>query len=143
MERFSKVLVADDDDDFRDMVRDYLTGEGYAVIEARDGCQAFDMTLSERPDVLLLDIMMPRRGGFDVCRDLKAAEPGRGEKCIVVMLTARAGLSDRLAGYLSGASRYICKPCDLTEIGECLEIVLNQRDNAAGKLDGFDSVIRS
>ncbi|HOX28463.1 MAG TPA: response regulator [bacterium] len=134
MDTPAKVLVADDDDDFRGMICDYLTEEGYTVIEASDGLQAFDKTLNERPDVLLLDVMMPGRGGYDVCRDLKIAER-QDHKCIVVMLTAKASLQDKLAGFMSGASRYICKPCQLSEISECIETALTQRSITERSID--------
>ena len=134
MDTPAKVLVADDDDDFRSMICDYLVEEGYTVIEASDGMQAFDKTLDEHPDILLLDVMMPGRGGYDVCRDLKIAER-QDNKCIVVMLTAKASLQDKLAGFMSGASRYICKPCRLSEISECIETALTQRSITERSID--------
>lgn len=135
MENDTKILVADDDAEFRDLVTGYLAGEGYTVIEASNGCEAYDIAVNEDPDVLLLDIAMPLRSGFEVCRALKV-ESIESKKCKVVMLSAKISFNDRLNGYLSGASRYICKPCDLDDIGECIEVVLKQRNIRHSKING-------
>lgn len=137
MEMNAKVLVADDDDGYRDMVCDYLEGEGYTVIKAGDGCEAYDIAIEEDPDVLLLDIAMPLRNGYEVCRKLKDDERLRG-KCKVVIHSAKISFTDRLTGYLSGASRYLCKPCDLDEIGDCIELVMKQREASRVAFDGVE-----
>lgn len=136
MENDTKILVADDDAEFREVVTGYLAGEGYTVIEASNGCEAYDIAINEDPDVLLLDIAMPLRSGFEVCRALKV-ESIVNKKCKVVMLSAKISFTDRLNGYLSGASRYICKPCDLDDIAECIEVVLKQRNIKHGEMENY------
>lgn len=137
METNAKVLVADDDDGYRELVCDYLEGEGYSVIKAVDGCEAYDIAINENPDVLLLDIAMPFRSGYEVCRKLKNDEHLK-DKCKVVIHSAKISFTDRLTGYLSGASRYLCKPCDLDEIGNCIELVLKQREAGRVAFDGVE-----
>jgi DNA-binding response OmpR family regulator len=121
----AKILIADDDDDFREMLSVFLSGEGYNIVEARDGAEVFDMTLNETPDVILLDVMMPSRSGFDICREIKADK--RTRQSNVIMLTVKDSLPDKLTGYVAGAQRYLCKPCSLEDINECLQAVLRQR----------------
>jgi DNA-binding response OmpR family regulator len=125
MENTVKILIADDDDDFREMLCGFLSGEGYSVVEASDGADVFDKVLMEMPDVVLLDVMLPSRNGFDICRDIKTDK--RTKKSNVIMLTVKDGLPDKLSGYVAGAQRYLCKPCALEDIGECLKAVLRQR----------------
>lgn len=126
MKNTAKILIADDDADFREMLRTYLSDEGYAVIEAGDGKEVFDLALNERPDVVLLDVMLPSRNGFDVCRDIKSDQRTRASS--IVMLTVKNSLSDKLSGYVAGAQRYISKPCNFDEIKDCLKSVLRQKD---------------
>ncbi len=125
MEEFVKVLIADDDDDFREMLGGFLSGEGYSVVEACDGADVFDTVLNEMPDIVLLDVMLPSKNGFDICRDIKTDK--RTKKSNVIMLTVKDGLPDKLSGYVAGAQRYLCKPCTLEDIGDCLRAVLRQR----------------
>ena len=121
----AKILIADDDDDFREVLGVFLSGEGYKIVEARDGAEVFDITLSETPDVILLDVMMPSRSGFEICREIKADKRTRSSN--VIMLTVKDSLPDKLTGYVAGAQRYLCKPCSLEDINECLQAVLRQR----------------
>jgi DNA-binding response OmpR family regulator len=120
-----KILIADDDDDFREVLSVFLSGEGYKIVEARDGADVFDVTLNETPDVILLDVMMPSRSGFEICREIKADKRTRASN--VIMLTVKDSLPDKLTGYVAGAQRYLCKPCSLEDISECLQAVLRQR----------------
>ncbi|HOX28155.1 MAG TPA: response regulator, partial [bacterium] len=86
-EQSPKVLIADDDVDFRDMLRAFLTEEGYVTLEASNGNEAFEVAVNESPDVVILDVMMPARNGFDVCRELKNDQ--RTQNSVIVMLTVR------------------------------------------------------
>jgi two-component system, OmpR family, alkaline phosphatase synthesis response regulator PhoP len=122
----AKILIADDDPDFRELLKQYLATEGYVIIEAGDGKEVFNLAVTERPDVVLLDVMMPSRDGFDICREIKSDKRTRGSA--VVMLTVKNSLSDKLSGYVAGAQRYISKPCNLNEITDCVKAVLRQKD---------------
>ncbi len=125
MQPANKILIADDDDDFRILLKDFLSDQGFHVVEVSDGGEVFDKTLAENPDIVLLDIMMPNRNGFDICRDIK--KDVRTRKSVVVMLSCKSGLTDKLSSYVAGAQRYIGKPCDLEEVKDCLKSVLRQR----------------
>ena len=102
------VLVADDEPDLLRLVRFRLEREGYEVVTAADGQSALEQVLRERPDVCLLDVVMPRRSGWDVLRALRADERSRDLK--VIMLTARATDADIQTGMSLGADDYITKP---------------------------------
>ncbi|MFA6450769.1 MAG: response regulator [bacterium] len=125
MDTNPKILIADDDDDFREMLSVFLSGEGYRIVEARDGAEVFDKALNEMPDVILLDVMMPSRSGFEICREIKADKRTRTSN--IIMLTVKDSLPDKLTGYVAGAQRYLCKPCSLEDINDCLQAVLRQR----------------
>jgi len=121
----AKVLIADDDDDFRELLRGYLSDEGYRTVEAKDGSEVLNKIIDEKPDIVLLDVMMPSKNGFDVCRDIKSDRRTRGS--VVVMLTVKNSLTDKLSGYVVGAQRYLCKPCEMDEIKDCLQSVLKNK----------------
>ena len=125
MENIAKVLIADDNNNFREMLSVFLAGEGYNIVEARDGAEVFDKALNEAPDVILLDVMLPSRGGFEICREIKSDK--RTRQSNVIMLTVKDNLPDKLTGYVAGAQRYLCKPCSLEDIKECLKAVLRQK----------------
>jgi two-component system phosphate regulon response regulator PhoB len=102
------LLVADDEDGVRALVRMTLEGESLEILEAADGEQAVAMAREYHPDVVLLDVMMPGRSGFDVCRDLKADPSTAG--ITIILLTARAQNADREEGQAAGADDYFTKP---------------------------------
>jgi two-component system phosphate regulon response regulator PhoB len=102
------LLVADDEDGVRALVRMTLEGESLEILEAADGEQAVTMAREYHPDVVLLDVMMPGRSGFDVCRDLKADPSTAG--ITIILLTARAQNADREEGQAAGADDYFTKP---------------------------------
>lgn len=107
-----KVLVVEDDPSILLGVRDTLEGEGYAVLTARDGETGLKLALAEDPDLVVLDLMLPRLSGLDVARRLHE-ERIRGA---VLMLTARAAESDKVRGFQAGADDYLTKPFSLVEL---------------------------
>jgi DNA-binding response OmpR family regulator len=107
-----RVLVADDEPHIREVVRAYLEREGYEVLEAADGNTALDLARSAAPELLVLDVMLPERSGFDILRALR----GEGSTVGVVMLTARDDVIDRVAGLELGADDYITKPFEPREV---------------------------
>lgn len=102
------VLIADDEASLRLLMRASLSAEGYRIIEAVDGVEAETLARRERPDLVLLDVGMPGRDGYTVCRALKSDPETAG--IVVVMLTARAQQGDREQGILVGADAYLTKP---------------------------------
>jgi two-component system, OmpR family, alkaline phosphatase synthesis response regulator PhoP len=117
-----KVLVVDDEADVLLLCRVNLEFEGYEVIEASDGEEAMRKVASERPDVVLLDVMMPRMDGWQVLAALKA-DPQTAE-IPVVMLTAKVQDQDQIRGWSGGAADYITKPFSPLSLSQVLENVL-------------------
>ena len=104
-----KILIVDDHADIRRLIRLTLEFERYDIVEAADGISALELAASTRPDVVLLDVMMPGDiDGLEVCRRIKAkAAPGSAK---VIMLSARGQARDREAGLQAGADAYLVKP---------------------------------
>jgi DNA-binding response OmpR family regulator len=108
----SRILVADDEPHIREVVRAYLERESYEVLEAADGEVALELARTAGLDLLVLDVMLPLRSGFDVLRTLRSEGSGVG----VVMLTARDDVIDRVAGLELGADDYVTKPFEPREV---------------------------
>ena len=116
------VLVADDDEDILQLIALGLRRAGYKVATHTDGLSALRATVSERPDLLVLDIGMPALEGDQVLRILQA----RGEPPPVIFLSARAGAADRAAGLRLGAADYMIKPFEISELLVRVEHVLGR-----------------
>jgi DNA-binding response OmpR family regulator len=110
----AKVLVADDEPHLLRLVKFRLEREGYEVLTAVDGDSALEMARTEQPDLCVLDVMMPKRSGFDVLRELRSDDSCSGMK--VIMLTARAQDRDVDVGFSLGADDYITKPFSPQEL---------------------------
>jgi len=108
----ARVLVVDDEPALRDALESSLAFEGYEVITASDGLEALDTIDAEKPDLVLLDVMMPRLDGLTTVRRLRA----KGETVPVLMLTARDTVGDRVTGLDVGADDYLAKPFELDEL---------------------------
>ena len=107
-----RILVVDDEPHIVDVIRAYLVREGHAVDIAHDGDAALASARSNAPDLVILDVMLPRRSGFEVLRELRATGAGAA----VIMLTARDDLIDRVAGLELGADDYVTKPFEPREL---------------------------
>ncbi|MCH9767545.1 MAG: response regulator, partial [Actinomycetia bacterium] len=107
-----RILVVDDDRAVRESLRRSLSFNGYSVELAQDGREALDMIDSSRPDALVLDVMMPRLDGLEVCRQLRST----GDDLPILVLTARDSVSERVAGLDAGADDYLPKPFALEEL---------------------------
>jgi two-component system response regulator MprA len=116
------VLVVDDEPAVRDSIARSLRFEGYEVSLASDGEQALRSVAERRPDVVLLDVLMPRLDGLSTCRRLRA----QGDDVPVLMLTARDGVSDRVVGLDAGADDYLIKPFALEELLARLRALLRR-----------------
>jgi two-component system alkaline phosphatase synthesis response regulator PhoP len=117
-----RVLVVDDEVNIRLLCRVNLAASGIEVLEAEDGATGLELARSERPDLILLDVMMPGLDGWEVARKL-AADPKTSE-IPVVFLTARAGDEDRHLGEEAGAVGYVVKPFDPVSIATVVELTL-------------------
>lgn len=106
-----KILLADDDELIVDVLADQLQREGFQVLIARDGEVALHLALQEDPDLILLDVMMPKRQGWEVCQEIR-----RHSTVPILMLTARGEEIDRVLGLELGADDYIVKPFSFREL---------------------------
>jgi len=109
------ILVVDDNDDNAEIVRTLLESRGFAVLVARDGDKAMTLFESARPALVLLDVRMPGRSGWEVCR-LMRQHPEHGRAVRIIMLTALAAWNDKQSAMQTGADDYITKPIDLAEL---------------------------
>ena len=113
-QKVRRVVIADDDADILDILTFNLESSGYAVLVAKDGEEARDLVLATLPDLVVLDVMMPKMDGLEVLAALKAHP--RTRAIPVVMLTAKSSDNDLWAGWDAGADYYITKPFDLEEL---------------------------
>ena len=125
-----KVLVVEDDRNIAELLQMYLEKEGYKAILAYDGGQGLELFRSEKPDMVLLDIMMPVMNGYDVCRAIRAES-----QIPVIMLTAKGELDDKVDGLKLGADDYITKPFQMREVLARIEAVLRRSDCEPAKKD--------
>jgi two-component system alkaline phosphatase synthesis response regulator PhoP len=125
-----KILVVEDDPSILAGVRDTLEVEGYAVVTARDGEAGARLALSEDPDLIVLDVMLPRLSGIDVCRKLRENRI-RGT---ILMLTARAAEQDKVRGFQAGADDYLTKPFSLVELLLRVKALLRRTKKAEDQL---------
>jgi two-component system response regulator MprA len=126
-----RILVVDDDRAVRESLRRSLSFNGYSVELAHDGVEALDKIASDRPDALVLDVMMPRLDGLEVCRHLRST----GDDLPILVLTARDSVSERVAGLDAGADDYLPKPFALEELLARVRALLRRT-----KPDDADSV---
>ncbi|WP_370092783.1 response regulator transcription factor [Streptacidiphilus sp. MAP12-20] len=127
----STVLLAEDDRAIRDSLDRLLTLEGYQVTPVSDGIEALASVHKQRPDVLVLDVMMPGIDGLAVCRVLRA----EGDNVPILMLTARVDTSDRVAGLDAGADDYMLKPFEAEELLARLRALLRRAAAPAAATD--------
>jgi DNA-binding response OmpR family regulator len=123
----ARILVAEDDSKQAALMRMYLEREGHAVVVARDGRDALEETRRLRPDLVLLDVMMPRVDGLDVCRILRAESD-----VAIIMVTARSTEDDMLLGLDLGADDYVTKPFSPRELVARVRTVLRRGRSVAG-----------
>jgi len=122
------VLVADDDEDILALVAFRLERAGYAVVTARDGEQALTLARERRPDLAVLDVMMPRLTGYEVTECLRREEATR--RIPVILLTARAQEADVTRGFAAGADDYVTKPFSPQELRARVQAMLPDRREA-------------
>jgi DNA-binding response OmpR family regulator len=114
-----KILVADDEASIREVVQLYLEREGYTVHTAADGDTALEIEAETRPDLLILDIMLPGRSGWEICRSLTRRVP-------VIFLTAKSTEADKITGFSLGADDYVTKPFSPRELVARVKAVLRR-----------------
>ena len=122
-----KVLIVEDDQAMAVALRDGFSYEGYAVQVARDGATGLQLATEKSHDLVILDVMLPRMSGLDVCRQLRSA----GNDTPVIMLTARGQEIDKVLGLKTGADDYVTKPFSFLELMARVEAVLRRASKPA------------
>ncbi|HIY38835.1 MAG TPA: response regulator transcription factor [Candidatus Agathobaculum merdigallinarum] len=132
-----KILIVEDEANIRELLRLYLEREGYAVLEAENGVEGIKLWKSEKPDMLLLDVMMPVMDGWAVCKEIRAESD-----VPIIMLTAKGETADRVSGLEMGADDYIVKPLEMPEVIARVRAVFRRMapDDAPEKLS-FDNLV--
>ena len=133
-----KILVIDDDANIRDLLSMYLVKEGYDVKTAVDGVEGVTAFRMYEPDLVLLDIMLPKKDGWQICREIRehSAKP-------IIMITAKGETIDKVLGLELGADDYIVKPFDMKEVFARIKAVLRRyakHDTADGEMIKFDNL---
>ena len=123
-----KILIADDDKNICELLRLYLEKEGHTVFIANDGEEALTRFNAESPDIVLLDIMMPKLDGWQVCRDIR-----KKSDTPIIMITAKGETFDKVLGLELGADDYVVKPFDTKEIVARVKAVLRRTGNSSSE----------
>lgn len=116
-----KILVVDDDSNICELLRLYLEKEGFETVIASDGAKAVAMFDVEKPDLMLLDVMMPHLDGWQVCREIR-----KKSQCPIIMITAKGEVFDRVLGLELGADDYVVKPFETKEVIARIKAVLRR-----------------
>ena len=131
-----KILVVDDDTNICELLRLYLEKEGFEVVMAHDGEEAVAKFESEKPSLILLDIMMPKLDGWQVCRQIR-----QKSDCPIIMLTAKGETFDKVLGLELGADDYMVKPFDAKEVVARIKAVLRRCQNSSAAAESTEGVI--
>jgi two-component system alkaline phosphatase synthesis response regulator PhoP len=123
-----RILVIEDEPTLSMMIRDELEFEGFDAAVVSDGVAGFERILNDAPDLVVLDIMLPGKSGFEICREVRR----RGLDTPIIMLTARAQEVDRVRGLELGADDYVVKPFSLAELLARIHAVLRRTEKPAG-----------
>jgi DNA-binding response OmpR family regulator len=118
----TKILVVDDELESLKLIGLMLQRRGYEIIAARSGRQALEKALSDNPDLVILDVMMPDMDGYEVCRRLRASPTTASVP--VIMFTAKTMVDDKVTGFQAGADDYLTKPVHPEELASRIEAVL-------------------
>jgi len=124
------ILLVEDEDALRITLGDRLRGEGYVVDSAKDGEEGLEKVTSSPFDLLILDVMLPHRSGFDICRDIRQA----GLATPILFLTARNELVDKVVGFKLGGDDYVTKPFEAAELMVRIEALLRRAPVQAGRV---------
>lgn len=137
----NKILVVDDDLHICELLKIYLENDGYTVYTAHDGQQAVEMFQNKTPDLVLLDIMLPKMDGWQVCREIR-----KTSNAPIIMLTAKGETFDKVLGLELGADDYVVKPFDAKEVMARVKAVLrrtngnNSEESSQKKVVIFDNL---
>lgn len=128
-----KILIVEDERDIADLIGFNLERAGYQVLKAHDGIVGSEMTIRERPDLVILDLMLPGKDGYGVFKEIR--RDSRSRDIPVIMLTARAQTEDRIQGLEAGADDYLTKPFSPKELMLRVQAVLKRSDGPPGSVE--------
>ena len=132
-----KILLVEDDENIRELLRLYLEREGYEISEAENGAVGLSKWKAENPDMMLLDVMMPVMDGWQVCKEVRAS----GSTMPIIMITAKGETMDKVSGLELGADDYIVKPLEMREVVARVRAVFRRfAGDETGKLT-FDKLV--
>lgn len=118
-----KILVVDDEEKIRELIKNYLEKEGFQVVPAADGGEALEFITKEKPNLIVLDWLLPGMSGLEICRQVR-----QKSKVPIIMLTAKTEEVDKLLGLELGADDYITKPFSLRELTARIRVVLRRSE---------------
>ena len=116
-----KIMVVDDDGNICELLRLYLEKEGFETVTVSDGARAVELFDTEKPDLMLLDVMMPKLDGWQVCREIR-----KKSQCPIIMITAKGEVFDKVLGLELGADDYVVKPFETKEVIARIKAVLRR-----------------
>lgn len=130
-----KILVCDDDRNICELLRLYLVKEGFTVLTATNGSEALSIFRNNKTDMVLLDIMMPKLDGWQVCKEIR-----KTSDCPIIMISAKGEVFDKVLGLELGADDYITKPFDTKEVVARIKAVLRRSQNSEGDASAIKCV---
>ncbi|MBQ8669313.1 response regulator transcription factor [bacterium] len=119
-----RILIVDDDDEIRELLEFDIASSGYFVDTAKDGLEGLNKALNNTYDLILLDVMMPKMNGFEVCKNIRQAKLA----VPILMLTAKGTIDDKTVGFDSGADDYLVKPFDIQEVLLRIRVLLRRNE---------------
>lgn len=134
-----RILIVDDDDEIRELLEFDIRSSGYFVDTAKDGLEGLNKALNNSYDLILLDVMMPKMNGFDVCKNIRAAKLA----IPILMLTAKGTIEDKTAGFDGGADDYLVKPFDVQEVLLRIRVLLRRNEVAVKDSSLSNEILRS
>ena len=132
-----RILIVDDDDEIRELLEFDIAQSGYFVDTAKDGLEGLNKALNNTYDLILLDVMMPRMNGFDVCKNIRQAKLA----IPILMLTAKGTIDDKTEGFDCGADDYLVKPFDIQEVLLRIRVLLRRNNMEEEKNSLSDEIL--
>ena len=134
-----RILIVDDDDEIRELLEFDVRASGYFVDTAKDGLEGLNKALNNSYDLILLDVMMPKMNGFDVCKNIRQAKLA----IPILMLTAKGTIDDKTEGFDCGADDYLVKPFDVQEVLLRIRVLLRRNQVDEDKKVMSDEVLKA
>ena len=132
-----RILIVDDDDEIRELLEFDIAQSGYFVDTAKDGLEGLNKALNNTYDLILLDVMMPKMNGFDVCKNIRQAKLA----IPILMLTAKGTIDDKTEGFDCGADDYLVKPFDIQEVLLRIRVLLRRNNMEKEKNSLSDEIL--